>query len=200
MKVAIVGSGIAGIAAAHRLAPMADVTLFDAAGKLGGHTDSHSVYIEDKVYAVDTGFIAFNTENYPQFSSWLKEMGVPVQRTDMSFSASVPAKNLEYSTASWSTFFSSMKLWTSPGHYRMLFDMRRFCREATKASLDNDLISIGEYLRGACYSQRFINLYMAPFCATLWSQSLGGALALPLQHVVSFMQYHNMLSMPEQPQ
>ena len=81
-RVAIVGGGISGVAAAHRLAESVDVTLFEAERRLGGHTDSHSVWVEDKVYTIDTGFVAFHPSGHAGFCEWLTQIGVPSQRTD----------------------------------------------------------------------------------------------------------------------
>ncbi len=202
MKIGIVGSGIAGIAAAHRLARVAEVTLFEAEGRLGGHTDSHSVYIDGRVFALDTGFIAFNTENYPRFASWLGQIGVPSQRTTMSFSVTADQEDVEYATGSLSSLFAATKLMFSFGHLRMLWDIRRFYILAAKLSdqgISGEAISIGEFLEQQCFSKRFKLFYMAPLCAALWTHSNTDPLEIPLQHVVSFLRYHDMLKLEGQP-
>ena len=104
-RIAIVGGGISGVAAAHRLAESVDVTLFEAERRLGGHTDSHSVWVEDKVYTIDTGFVAFHPSGHAGFCEWLAQIGVPSQRTDMTFSVRADHEDLEYSTIGWRTFF-----------------------------------------------------------------------------------------------
>ena len=115
-RVAVVGGGISGVAAAHRLAESVDVTLFEAQRRLGGHTDSHSVWVEDKVYTIDTGFVAFHPSGHASFCQWLAQIGVPTQRTDMTFSVRADKEALEYSTIGWRTFFSSSELLFSLKH------------------------------------------------------------------------------------
>ena len=97
MRVAVVGGGIAGIAAAYYAQPFADVTLYEAEAALGGHTDTHNLFVDDRAYSVDSGFIVFNTGNYPLFSRWLDDLGVAWKPTDMSFGVSM-ANGLEYGT------------------------------------------------------------------------------------------------------
>jgi predicted NAD/FAD-binding protein len=82
-----------------------DVTLFEAQRRLGGHTDSHSVWVEDKVYTIDTGFVAFHPSGHASFCQWLSQIGVPTQRTDLTFSVRADHEDLEYSTIGWRTFF-----------------------------------------------------------------------------------------------
>ena len=119
---------------AHRLADTVDVTLFEAERRLGGHTDSHSVWVEDKVYTIDTGFVAFHPSGHAGFCEWLTQIGVPTQRTDLSFSVRADHDNLEYSTIGWRTFFSSAGLLLSLKHWRLLWDWHRFQMEAPKAA------------------------------------------------------------------
>jgi predicted NAD/FAD-binding protein len=197
-RVAIVGGGISGVAAAHRLANTVDVTLFEAERRLGGHTDSHSVWVEDKVYTIDTGFVAFHPSGHASFCEWLTQIGVPTQRTDMTFSVRADHDNLEYSTIGWRTFFSSAGLLLSPKHWRLLWDWQRFHMEAPKAAERLSSVKAGDYFRENNYSDRFVNGHMAPLCAALWAQSQSSALDTPLQHLASIVQDQKIFQHPAQ--
>ena len=198
LSVAVVGGGISGVAAAHRLAEFADVTLFEAQRRLGGHTDSHSVWVEDKVYTIDTGFVAFHPSGHANFCQWLAQIGVPTQRTDMSFSVRADHEDLEYSTIGWRTFFSSSGLLFSLQHWRLLWDWQRFHMEAPKAAEHLGSLNAGEYFRQHNYSQRFVQQHMAPLCAALWAQSQDSALDTPLQHLASIVQNQKIFQHPAQ--
>ncbi len=197
-RVAVVGGGISGVAAAHKLAESVDVTLFEAQRRLGGHTDSHSVWVEDKVYTIDTGFVAFHPSGHASFCQWLAQIGVPTQRTDMTFSVRSDAEDLEYSTIGWRTFFSSNQLLFSPKHWRLLWDWQRFHMDAPKAAEQLGSKSAGEYFDENNYSQRFVQLHMAPLCAALWAQSQDSALDTPLQHLASIVQNQKIFQHPAQ--
>ena len=108
MKIAIVGAGISGIAAADAMSSIAAVTLFEADPRLGGHTDSHTVLLSEQVYSVDTGFVAFNEAQYPSFSAWLQRLGVTSQQAHMSLSVSCPPRNFEYATSDLASLFPSL--------------------------------------------------------------------------------------------
>ena len=197
-RVAIVGGGISGVAAAHRLADTVDVTLFEAERRLGGHTDSHSVWVEDKVYTIDTGFVAFHPSGHAGFCEWLTQIGVPTQRTDLSFSVRADHDNLEYSTIGWRTFFSSAGLLLSLKHWRLLWDWHRFQMEAPKVAEHLSSVKAGDYFRKHNYSDRFVNGHMAPLCAALWAQSQSNALDTPLQHLASIVQDQEIFQHPAQ--
>lgn len=197
-RVAVVGGGISGVAAAHRLAESVDVTLFEAQRRLGGHTDSHSVWVEDKVYTIDTGFVAFHPSGHASFCQWLAQIGVPTQRTDMTFSVRADEEALEYSTIGWRTFFSSSELLFSLKHWRLLWDWQRFHMEAPKAAEHQGLLKAGEYFRQNNYSERFVQRHMAPLCAALWAQSQASALDTPLQHLASIVQNQKIFQHPTQ--
>lgn len=197
-RVAVVGGGISGVAAAHRLADTVDVTLFEAQRRLGGHTDSHSVWVEDKVYTIDTGFVAFHPSGHASFCKWLSQIGVPTQRTDMSFSVRADHEQLEYSTIGWRTFFSSSQLLFSLKHWRLLWDWQRFHMEAPQAAERLGPVNAGEYFREHNYSERFVQRHMAPLCAALWAQSQASALDTPLQHLASIVQNQKIFQHPDQ--
>ena len=114
MRVAVVGGGIAGIAAADACQSFADVTLFEAEPRLGGHTDTHNLLLNGRAHAVDSGFIVFNRQNYPLFSAWLEQLEVASEPTEMSFSVSL-ASGLEYGTSRLRAVFCQRRTRFAPG-------------------------------------------------------------------------------------
>lgn len=200
MKIAIVGAGISGIAAADAMSSIADVTLFEADPRLGGHTDSHTVLLSEQVYSVDTGFVAFNEAQYPSFSAWLQRLGVTSQPAHMSLSVSCPPRNFEYATSDLASLFPSLSAVFSYPQYQLLADIRRFNRTINQAVAANPQEALGAYLSRNNFSQRFINCHIAPLCMALWSKAAFDVLQVPLGHVATFIAQHGLLSMDDQPQ
>ena len=200
VKIAIVGAGISGIAAADTLSSTADVTLFEADPRLGGHTDSHTVLLSDQVYSVDTGFVAFNEAQYPAFSSWLNALGVTSQPAHMSLSVSCPPQRFEYATSDLPSLFPSLSAVFSYPQYQLLADIRRFNRTINQAVAANPNEALGAYLHRNGFSQRFINCHIAPLCMALWSKAAFDVLQVPLGHVATFIAQHGLLRLDEQPQ
>lgn len=199
MRVAVVGAGIAGIAAAHALQERAEVTLFEAARRIGGHTDTHAILAGGRTYRVDSGFIVFNEHNYPRFSAWLDELGVGARATDMSFAVSNRNSGLEYGTRNLNALLCRRRNLVSPGFIGMLADLRRFYREAGAVTGD-DGRTLAQYLDQEGYGQAFTDAHLIPMCAALWSLPTGDALALPIAHVVAFMNQHRLLQVNGRPQ
>jgi uncharacterized protein len=199
MKIAIVGAGISGIAAAHALQDQADVTLFEAERRIGGHTDTHAILSGGRTYRVDSGFIVFNRQNYPQFSAWLAELGVVSRPSDMSFGVSNRLTGLEYGTSNLNALFCQRRNLASPSFLTMLRDLRRFYSEAMSVA-DDDPRTLGEFLRDGGYGTGFVENHITPMCAALWSLPMRHALDVPVAHVVAFMTHHRMLQVRERPE
>jgi predicted NAD/FAD-binding protein len=200
MKVAIVGAGISGIAAADALSETADVTLYEADPRLGGHTDSHTVLLSDQVYSVDTGFVAFNEGEYPLFSSWLDKLGVTSQPAQMSLSVSCWQQRFEYATTDLRSFFPSVKMLSSYAQYQLLADIRRFNRTIEQAVQSDPDEALGKYLHRQAYSQRFINGHIVPLCMAQWSKAAFDVLQMPLRYVATFVAQHGLLRLDGKPQ
>lgn len=130
MKIAIIGSGIAGLTCAHLLARQHAVTVFESASWIGGHTHTVDVRLHGRDYAVDTGFIVFNDWTYPNFIKLLGQLGVRYKPTEMSFSVCDPQRDLEYNGHSLNTLFAQRSNLLSPPFWGMLRDILRFNREA----------------------------------------------------------------------
>jgi predicted NAD/FAD-binding protein len=194
-----VGAGVSGIAAAYRLQQEADVVLFEGQGRLGGHTDTHAVLVGGATHAVDSGFIVFNPDNYPRFSSWLDELGVESQPSDMSFGVSNQATGVEYGSRGLGALFCQRRNLVSPRFLRMLADLRRFYRDAVDYPLDESL-TLGELLDRHGYGAGFVEDHIGPMCGALWSAAPDAALAIPARHVIAFMTHHRMLQLDGRPQ
>lgn len=201
MKIAVVGSGIAGNVAARHLHRDHDVTVFEAAGHVGGHTHTHEVEHEGRSIAVDTGFIVFNDRTYPHFVTLLEELGVESQASEMSFSVQCRVTGLEYNGTTLNSLFAQRSNLLQPRFWRMIRDILRFNREAP-ALLDpaHPPISLGEYLAEQRYSPQFIQHYVLPMGAAIWSASPATLRQLPASYLVRFFHNHGMLSVNDRPQ
>ncbi|HLD67130.1 MAG TPA: NAD(P)-binding protein, partial [Pseudomonas sp.] len=203
MKIAIIGSGISGLTAAYLLNRQHQIQVFEASDWVGGHTHTVDVEVAGKAYALDTGFIVFNDWTYPNFIRLLDKLGVGYQATEMSFSVHDPASGLEYNGNSLNSLFAQRRNLLSPPFWGMLRDILRFNREALD-DLDQGRIapdtSLGSYLRSGGYGPRFIDHYIVPMGAAIWSMSLADMLAFPLQFFVRFFKNHGLLSVSNRPQ
>ena len=203
MKIAIIGSGIAGLTSAYLLNRSHDIRVFEAGDWIGGHTHTVDVQVDGQRYAVDTGFIVFNDWTYPNFIRLLGKLGVGFKATEMSFSVSDPLSGVEYNGHSLNTLFAQRRNLISPKFIGMVRDILRFNREAL-----NDLnlqriasdMTLGDYLKANGYSERFIQHYIVPMGAAIWSMSLNDMLGFPLQFFVRFFKNHGLLSVSDRPQ
>lgn len=203
MKIAIIGSGIAGLTSAYLLNRSHDITVFEAADWIGGHTHTVDVNVNGRDYAIDTGFIVFNDWTYPNFIRLLGQLGVTFKPTEMSFSVTDPKTRTEYNGNNLNSLFAQRSNLLSLSFWGMLRDILRFNREAL-ADLESQRIAqdttLGEYLRSRGYGERFIDHYIVPMGAAIWSMSLADMLAFPLQFFVRFFKNHGLLSVSNRPQ
>lgn len=203
MRIAIIGSGIAGLTCAHLLSRQHAVTVFEAADRVGGHTHTVDVQWRGQQFAVDTGFIVFNDWTYPQFIRLLQHLGVGSRVTEMSFSVHDPRSGFEYNGHDLLSLFAQRRNLLSPGFWGMLRDVLRFNRQAL-ADLDQQRIdgatTLGSYLRDNRYGQRFIEHYIVPMGSAIWSMSRADMLHFPLQFFVRFCRNHGLLSVNQRPQ
>ncbi len=200
MKIAIIGSGIAGNVAAYHLHRAHDITVFEAAGHIGGHTHTHSVEVGGERHEIDTGFIVFNDWTYPNFVTLLDELGVTSQASAMSFSVKNEASGLEYNGTTLNTLFAQRRNLLRPSFHRMIRDILRFNREAPKLLDGGAEISLGDYLAQQGYTREFIGDYLVPMGAAIWSTDPVRMLAFPARYFVRFFHNHGMLSVRERPQ
>ena len=212
MKVAVIGSGISGLAAAHRLKGLADITLLEAGDYFGGHTHTVDITLDTptgpRTHGVDTGFLVFNDRTYPQLIALFAELGVPSADSDMSFSVqtagSVDAPALEWSGTSLDAVFAQRSNLFRPRFWRMLADVMRFNKLATGLALRNadaELVQpLGEFLNQHNFSREFKDWYFLPMLACIWSCPTDQMLAFPVATMVRFCHNHGLIALTNRPQ
>ena len=199
MRIAIVGAGVSGLVAAHLLHREHDVSIFEAADWIGGHTHTVRVDAADGAYDVDTGFIVMNDRNYPNFERLLSKLGVPTQASNMSFSVS-DGHDFEYSSTSLRGLFANPRHLASPAFMRMLADVRRFQREARELlASDGDGPSLRDYLEQRSYSREFVERLIVPQASAVWSADPRQMWSFPARFLAQFFENHGMLGLGSRP-
>lgn len=200
LKIAIIGSGIAGNTIAHYLHAKHDITVFEAESHIGGHTHTHQVEHEGKTVNVDTGFIVFNDRTYPHFINLLNELNVAWQPSRMSFSVRCENTGLEYNGTSLNSLFAQRINLFKPSFHRMIRDILRFNKTSLELLADGNEIKLGDYLRQGNYSQQFIDQYIVPMGAAIWSTDAKQMLSFPARFFVRFFHHHGMLTVNDRPE
>ena len=196
MRVAVVGSGIAGLASAWWLSRRHEVVLFEANDYLGGHTHTHEVEQGGRRHAIDSGFIVFNTDHYPLLCGLFETLGVASQPTTMSFSVHSERSGVEYNATSLDTLFCQRRNLLSPRFLGMLKDLARFYREAPALlHAAGEGPTLGDYLRAGGYGSAFRDEHLVPMASALWSSPPAHILQFPARYLVQFMANHQMLSL-----
>ena len=200
MKIAVIGSGISGNVAAYHLNKSHDITVYEANDYIGGHTHTHEISHKGKQFCVDTGFIVFNHKTYPNFIALLDELGVEEQLSTMSFGVKCDKTGLEYMGSTINSLFAQRRNIFRPSFWRMILDILRFNREATDLlQASSDDISLGDYLEQHKYSPVFINHYLVPMAAAVWSADLKLMFEFPARYLIRFFHNHGLLSVNDRP-
>ncbi len=196
----MVGGGVSGIVAAHQLHPRHEIVLFEAADRLGGHTNTITVERTDGTWHVDTGFIVLNDRNYPNFNRLLREAGVAIQSTHMGFSVKAEDMDFEYAGTPRGVFCQRSNL-VNPVFLRMIADLIRFNRELT-ALLASGAAgpSLGEWVEDAGYSRAFIDRLIVPQASAVWSADPAAMWSFPVRFLAEFFHNHGMLGFRGRPQ
>jgi uncharacterized protein len=200
MKIAIIGSGIAGNTLAHHLHKDHDITVFEAASHIGGHTHTHDIELFGKSYAVDTGFIVFNNRTYPNFIAMLEAAKVAWQPSNMSFSVHCEKSGLEYNGTSFNSLFAQRRNFFKPSFYSMIRDILRFNKTSLELLNDGNEISLGHYLAQQDFSSTFIHHYIVPMGAAIWSTDAAQMMQFPARFFVRFFHHHGFLTVNDRPQ
>ena len=200
MKIAIIGSGIAGNTLAYHLHKTHDITVFEAASHLGGHTHTHQIELFGKNYAVDTGFIVFNDRTYPHFIALLEELKVPWQPSNMSFSVRCEKTGLEYNGTNLNALFAQRRNFFKPNFYGMIRDIMHFNKSALELLENGSEIALGDYLAQNNYGEAFIHQYIVPMGAAIWSTDAAQMLRFPARFFVRFFHHHGFLTVNNRPQ
>ncbi|WP_297650602.1 FAD-dependent oxidoreductase [Hydrogenophaga sp.] len=217
-RVAIIGSGISGLAAAHTLQGLADITLFEAGGYFGGHTHTVDMTLPDahgvpRTFGVDTGFLVLNERTYPNLLALFDALEVPIAKSDMSFSVQVPGAgpgggDLEWSGSDLASVFAQRRNLANPRFLRMLADIVRFNRITTRLAErgedlrpDSPLLQpLGDFLRAHGFSDAFRDWYFLPMMGCIWSCPTDQMLAFPVATMVRFCHNHGLIQVANRPQ
>lgn len=202
-KVAVIGSGISGLSAAWLLDKSADVTLFEADSRLGGHANTVTVERPGKKpIAVDTGFIVYNEKNYPNLVALFAQLGVPTLETEMSFAASLHGGKLEYSGSGLGGLLGQKTNLLRPRFWKMVRDIMRFYKIAPDLLNDPALqgVSLGDYLDRNNYSGGFVDDHLLPMGAAIWSMTAKDMRDYPLQAFIRFFVNHGLVQLSGRPQ
>jgi predicted NAD/FAD-binding protein len=210
-RVAVVGSGVAGLAAAWRLATSPgerQVTLFEAGAYFGGHANTVDLTLDGVTHGVDTGFLVFNERTYPLLIQLFADLGVATAPSDMSFSVQVPRADgragLEWSGSSLNTVFAQRSNLLRPGFWRMLAEILRFNRLATDLAQRGDDAAlqgaIGDFLDAHGFSTSFRRDYLLPMIGCIWSCPTDQMLRFPIGTLIRFCHNHGLIQVTDRPQ
>ena len=201
-RVAVVGSGIAGLSAAYYLSRRHEVHVFERDNRLGGHTHTVMVESDRGPIPVDTGFIVHNDRTYPNFRRLMVELGVETQSSDMSFAVTGHDGAFEYSSRGLGGFFALRRNYFSRGHYMLLREILRFNREAPKllANPAAEDMALRDFLDTGKYSPVFVDRYLIPMAGAVWSMAPEVMPMFPAVTLIRFMQNHGMLGINTHPQ
>jgi len=201
MKIAIVGTGIAGNVAAFKLRQEHEITVFESAAYVGGHTNTVDVYEDGVEHAVDTGFIVFNDRTYPNFIQLLSDIGQESQPSQMSFSVQAEDKGIEYSGSSLNALFAQRKNIVRPPFYRMIRDILRF-NGNTLPNINqvDESEKLGDYLAENGYGDEFVDHYLVPMAAAIWSAEPKSVMDMPVKFLLRFFANHGLLQIKDRPQ
>jgi predicted NAD/FAD-binding protein len=196
VRIAIVGTGISGLVAAHLLSRNHDIDVFEADGRIGGHTHTVNVSDANGPVPVDTGFIVHNERTYPLFTRLLGRLQVETAPTEMGFSVACQRTGVEWASHGLGSVFAQRRNLLRPAFLRMLRDVLRFNTEARRLLYGEEKASIGDYLTGGGYSREFVDLYIVPMGAAIWSASPEAFLDFPAASFVRFFHNHGLLERP----
>ena len=201
-RIAVIGSGIAGLSAAWLLSRAHKVTLFEANDYLGGHTHTVDVTLDGITAPVDTGFLVFNERTYPNLIALFDHLGVASTASDMSFSVRLATEGLEWAGSNLATVFAQRRNLLRPAFWGMLSDILRFNREATALAQQpaDSAQSLGEFLEAGRYGRAFRDWYLLPMAGAIWSCPTAAMLQYPARTFFTFCANHGLLQVSDRPQ
>jgi len=199
-RVAVVGAGISGLAAAWLLSRRYDVLLLERGSRLGGHTHTHHLDTPDGPLALDTGFLVHNDRTYPLLVRLFAEIGVECLDSDMSFGVTDRRSGFEFSTRNLNGLFADRRNLIRPGHYRLLSEILRFNREARAFVDHGDAdVTLGEFLDRHRFGGELIDRFLLPLGAAIWSAAPQTLRAFPALTLIRFFHQHGMITLLDHP-
>lgn len=200
MKVAVVGTGIAGMSAAWLLNRVHNVTVYEQDVRVGGHSNTVDVPVGDKLIPVDTGFIVYNEQNYPNLTALFHHLAVPTKLSSMSFAVSLRGGHMEYCASDLNGLLAQRRNMLHPRFWRMVIDILRFYRErpSPRGWFHDETKTLGDFLKAGRYSQAFVQDHLLPIGAAIWSTSADQIKDYPARAFIDFFRNHGLLTVRQQ--
>lgn len=206
MKIAIIGTGISGLTAAYKLNPHHDLTVFEAADRIGGHTATIDVVLDAYACKVDTGFIVYNDWTYPNFIALMDELGIQWRESDMSFGVACETTGLQYAgvtgkVAMYNSLFAQRRNLFSASYIRMLLDILAFNKQAINDVATDSVpdMTLQQYVRHHGLGQMFMDYYLVPMCSAIWSTPFQQMYEFPMRFMLPFMYKHGLINVHNRP-
>ena len=200
MKVAVIGSGISGLSAAHYLSKNSKVDLFEKNDHFGGHSHTLDINVENNIIPVDIGFIVFNFQTYPNFINFLNDNNVEIEKSNMSFSVSVKGTNIEYCGKGILGIFSNKKNLLNFDFFKMFFEIIKFYKKSNNLKNTEENLKLDDFLKSEGMSEYFINYHIVPMVSAIWSMPPYEAKQMPLTFFLKFFQNHGLFNLKKRPQ
>jgi len=202
-RIAIIGTGISGLTSAYLLTKEHDIKVYESNSYVGGHTATKNVTVNDREYAIDTGFIVYNEWTYPHFIKLMKTLQVDTQPTEMSFSVKNLKTRMEYNGNTLNSLFAQRRNILKPSFWRLVLDIVKFnkvCKAHLSENKETDNITLQQFISQNGLSDVFTQNYILPMCAAIWSTSLEASANFPLSFFLKFFNNHGLLNITNRPQ
>ena len=200
MRIAVIGSGISGLSAAHYLSKKNKVDLFEKEDHFGGHSYTIDVKDNNNHVPVDIGFIVFNFKTYPNFVKFLNENGIEIEKSNMSFSVSVKETEIEYCGKGLLGIFSNKKNLLNFDFFKMFFEIIKFYKKSNDLKNIEENLTLDDFLKREKMSKYFINYHIIPMVSAIWSMPPYEAKQMPLKFFLKFFQNHGLFNLKNRPQ
>ena len=201
MKIAVIGSGISGLSASYYFSKKYKVDLFEQDDHFGGYSYTYDIKEENKIIAVDLGFIVFNEQTYPNLIRFFNELNVPFEKSNMSFSVSIKDTNVEYGGSGFNAIFANKKNLLNFKFLKMINEIINFYKTAPSLiNTETSNVTLGDYLKSSKLSKYFIEYHIIPMVAAIWSMPFQKAKEMPLKLFLNFFTNHGLFKLKNRPQ
>ena len=201
MKIAVIGSGISGLSASYYFSKNHKVDLFEQDDHFGGHSYTYDIKEDNKIIAVDLGFIVFNEQTYPNLIRFFNELNVPFEKSNMSFSVSIKDTNVEYGGSGFNAIFANKKNLLNFKFLKMINEIINFYKTAPSLiNTETSNVTLGDYLKSSKLSKYFIEYHIIPMVAAIWSMPFQKAKEMPLKLFLNFFTNHGLFKLKNRPQ